>query len=105
MSNNFVRFEYGFEKDTLSGWQRVQPIMAELLKVKDPGEFQSSAEKRAARLKHFIVAQTWMKMRRVEVNKVWLLEQVGEFSDEELKQAAEEATAMTVKQGVGETWF
>ena len=105
LSNNYVQIEYGFEKDTLSGWQRVQPVMAELLKVKDPGEFQSSSEEKAARLKHFIVAQTWMKMRRVEVNKDWLLEQVGEFSDEELKQAAEEATAMTAKQGVGETWF
>ena len=105
LSDNFVRYEYGFEKDTLSGWQRVEPVMAELLKVKDPGEFQSSAEEKAARLKHFIVAQTWMKMRRVDVNKDWLLEQVGEFSDEELKQAAEEATAMTAKQGVGETWF
>ena len=44
-------------------------------------------------------------MKRVNVDQNWLLRQIGEFSNEELKQAADDATAMMAKQGVGETWF
>lgn len=102
--DNLTHTKYGYETDTLSDWQRVQPVMAELLQIKDPGEHSSAEEETVVRLKHFVAAQTWMEKRRTPVNEDWLLEQVGEFSDEELAQAAEEATAMMNKQGVGTTW-
>lgn len=104
-SSNLVQTEYGYEKESLSAWQRVEPVITELLKVKNPGYFQSLPAEEAARLKHFIAAQTWAKMRQRDIDKDWLIRQVGEFSDEALKQAADEAIAMMAKQGVGETWF
>ena len=101
---NLSRTKYGEETDTLSIWQRVEPVMAELVQIKHQSTFSNPAEFKPARLKHFVAAQTWMKKRRTAVNEVWLLEQVGEFSDQELAQASEEATAMMYKQGVGTTW-
>lgn len=105
LSSNLARSEYGYERETLSSWQRIHPVMAELLKVKDPGEYPSAEEEKAARLKHYIAASTWIRMKQAKVNRDWLLRQVGEFSDEELAQAADEAATMMAKQGVGETWF
>lgn len=105
LSTNLVRTKYRYERKNLSSWQLIDPVMAELLKVKNPGDFQSLSEEKAVRLKHFIAASTWIKMKQVDVDKNWLHRQIGEFSDEELTQAAEEATAMMNKQGVGETWF
>lgn len=102
--DNLLRTKYGYETEALSVWQRVQPVMAELLQVKDPGDYPSAAETNAARLKHFVSAQTWMKKRRKDVSEDWLLEQVGEYSDEELTHAAEEATEMMNRQGVGTSW-
>lgn len=101
---NFKRTEYGYETDTLSTWQRVQPVMAELLQVKQLGDLGNAPDVKAARLKHFISAQTWMKKRRTDVSEDWLLEQIGDFTDEELTQASEEATALMNKQGVGKSW-
>ena len=98
------RTQYGEETGTLSIWQRVEPVMAELLQVKQFGAQSNAAESKPIQLKHFIAAQTWSKKRRTAVDEVWLLEQVGEFSDEQLAQAAEEATVMMNKQGVGTTW-
>ena len=102
--DNITRTRYGEERKTLSVWQRVQPVMAELLQVKDFSDLPSDAETKAARLKHFIAAQTWITKRREDVSEDWLLSQVGEFSDEELKQAGDEATEMMNKQGVGTSW-
>ena len=78
--------------------------MAEVLKVKEPGNFSNTTEEKVARLKHFIAASTRMKILREDVDQDWLLRQIGEYSDEELAQAAEEAKKMMNKQGVGETW-
>ena len=105
LSNNLSRTEYGYERKNLSSWQLVDPVVVELLKVKDPGDYSSTVEEKRARLKHFIAASTWIKMKQANVNQDWLLRQIGEFSDAELKQAAVEASAMMAKQGVGETWF
>ena len=105
LSTNLVQIEYRYERKNLSSWQLVEPVMAELVKIKDPGDFRSYPEEKAARLKHFIAASTWIKMRNVDVDQNWLRGQIGEFSDEELTQAAEEAKTMMSKQGVGETWF
>lgn len=105
LSSNLDRAEYGYERKTLSSWQRINPITAELIKIKNPGDFPSNAEEKAARLKHFIAASTWMNMKKMNVSQDWLLKQVGEFSNDEFKQAADEAIAMMTKQGVGETWF
>ena len=101
---NLTRTKYGYKTETLSVWQRVQPEMAELIQIKSFGSSMNAAKEKTARLKHFIAAQTWVKKRRTNVNKDWLLEQIGAYSDEELAQAAEEATAMMNKQGVGTTW-
>ncbi|MCY4128291.1 MAG: hypothetical protein OXG15_03485 [Gammaproteobacteria bacterium] len=98
LSPNLIRTEYGYEPDSISTWQRVQPVMAELLKVKNPGNYLDASQEKAARLKHFIAAQTWMKIRREDVSENWLREQVGEFSGDELAQAADEAVAMMAKQ-------
>ena len=98
LSSNLTRTEYGYEPESISSWQRVQPVMAELLKFKDPGNYSNAAEEKKARLKHFIAIKTWMKIRRTEVSENWLLEQVGEFSDEELNQAADDANSMMAKQ-------
>ena len=101
---NFSRTKYGEETDTLSVWQRVEPVMAELIQIKHQGAYSNPAESKTLRLRHFIAAQTWMNKRRTLVNEAWLLEQVGEFSEEELAQAAAEATVMMNNQGVGTTW-
>ena len=105
LSNNLTRTEYGYERKNLSSWQLVDPVIVELLKVKNPGAYSNTAEEKAARLKHFIAALTWIKMKQVDVDQNWLLRQIGEFSDEDLEQAANDANAMMAKQGVGKTWF
>lgn len=102
--NNVSRTKYGQDTETLSNWQRVEPVMAELLQVKHQGAVSNVAESKSTRLKHYIAARTWMKKRRTAVDEDWLLEQVGEFSEEELAQAAEKATAMMNNQGVGTSW-
>ena len=102
--DNLTRTKYGYKMETLSVWQRVQPVMAELIQIKSFGSSTNAAEEKTARLKHFIAAQTWIKKRRTNVNEDWLLEQIGDYSDEELAQAAEEATVMMSKQGVGTAW-
>ena len=104
LSANLTRAKYGYETETISNWQFVQPVMAELMQVKNLGVSSGDAEHKAARLKHFIAAQTWSEKRNVDVSEDWLLEQIGEYSDEELAQAAEEATAMMDKQEVGTSW-
>lgn len=104
LSPNLTRTKYGYENESISNWQFVQPVMAELLEVKNPGDFSNDNEEKAARLKHFIAAQTWIEKRRVDVSEDWLLEQIGDYSDAELTQATEEATAMMNKQEVGTNW-
>ncbi len=104
LSANLTRTKYGYESEKLSVWQRVEPVFTELMQVKEQSVHSSAAEVKAARLKHFIAAQTWIKKRRTNINEDWLLEQIGDYSDEELAQAAEEATAMMNKQGFGTTW-
>ena len=104
LSSNLTWTKYGYVPETLSVWQRVQPVIAELRQVMDPGNFASAAEEKATRLKHFFAAQVWIKKRRTKVSEDWLLGQIGEFSDEELSRAAEEAIAMMSKQGVGTSW-
>lgn len=99
LSLKLVRTEYGYDPESISTWQRVKPVTAELFKVKNPGYHSDANLERAQRLKHFIAASTWMKIRRtVLVSEEWLLEQIEKFSDEELIQAANEATAMMDKQ-------
>ena len=106
LSSNFTRIEYGYDSESKikSAWQGIHPLMAEVLKVKEPGNFSNAAEEKVARLKHFIAASTWMKMLREDVDQDWLLEHIGEYSDDEFAQAAEEAKEMMDKQGVGKTW-
>ena len=104
LSSNFVRTEYGYESNTLSQWQRIEPVMAELLQIKDPGIYSSEAEVKAARLKHFIAASTWLRMRRANVSESWLHEQIGEYTNEELEQAGAAATEMMTNQEVGTNW-
>lgn len=104
LSSNFDRTKYGYETDTVSTWQRVQPVMAELIQLKDPGVYSSAAEEKAARLKHFIATKTWMRLRRTEVSESWLQEQVGEYTNEELEEAGEAATEMMSDQEVGTNW-
>lgn len=101
---NLSRTKYGQATETLSIWQRVEPVMAELIQIKHQSTVLDTPESKPVRLKHYIAAQTWIKKRREQVNEAWLLEQIGDFSDEELAQAAAEATAMMNKQGVGTTW-
>lgn len=106
LSSNFTRTEYGYESESniKSAWQGIHPLMAEVLKVKEPGNFSNTTEEKVARLKHFIAASTWMKILREDVDQDWLLEHIGEYSDEEFAQAAEKAKEMMDKQGVGKTW-
>ena len=98
LSSNLVRAEYGYKKETLTSWQAVDPIMAEFIKVNNPGDYPHTAEAKAARLKHFIAASTHIKIWQANIDQDWLLKQVGEFSDDELTQAAEDATEMMSKQ-------
>ncbi|MCY4095774.1 MAG: hypothetical protein OXG05_11710 [Gammaproteobacteria bacterium] len=99
LSTELTRTAYGYDPISITTWQRVEPVMAEVLQVKDPGEYVDASQEKAARLKHFVAASTWMKIRRSDkVSEDWLLEQVGEFSNEELEQAASEATTMMAKQ-------
>ncbi len=100
LSGNLTRTEYGYEKKARRAWQLVDPVMAELMKVKDPGDYPSAAEEKAARLKHFIAASTWIERTQVDVSQDWLLKQIGDFSANELSQAAEDALEMMAKQGV-----
>lgn len=105
LSSNLTRTKYGYDPETLNVWQRVQPVMVELIQVKNLGGSPSGVEQKAARLKYFIASQTWMEKRRINVSEEWLLRQVGEFSDEEPMKAADEATAMMKKQEVGTNWI
>ena len=104
LSSNFARTKYGYETRTLSVWQRVQPLMAELIQIKDPGVYSNAAEEKAARLKHFISASTWMRLRRTDVNESWLQKQIGEYTNEELEEAGAAATEMMTNQEVGTNW-
>ena len=104
LSPKLTRTKYGYEHKKISNWQFVQPVMAELMQIKDAGNFASAADQKLVRLKHFVAAQTWIKKRRVDVSEDWLLEQIGEYSDAELTQATGEATAMMSKQEVGTNW-
>lgn len=102
--DNLTQTKYGYRTETLSVWQRVQPVMAELIQVKRFSSTTNATGEKTARLKHFIAAQTWIKKRRTNVSEDWLREQIGEYSDEELTQAAEEARAMMNEQEVGTNW-
>ncbi|MCY4128292.1 MAG: hypothetical protein OXG15_03490 [Gammaproteobacteria bacterium] len=104
LSANFNRIDYGYDFDSIRSWQLVQPVVAELLQIKDLGRDPRSSELKTARLKHYIAAQTWIKKRRKDVSEDWLIRQVGEFSDEELAQAVDEATKMMHQQEVGTKW-
>ena len=95
------RIEYGYEPETISVWQRVQPVMAEVLKVKNAGAGLSEEEVRSARLKHLVATNTWLAIRsRVRLDNSLLSDQVGEFSAEEYEQASAAAQAMMENQQV-----
>lgn len=104
LAAHITRTEYGYEPGDISTWQRVQPVMAEVLKVKDPGRYETPAERKMARLKHAVATTWWMRIRRVNVDTTWLMQQVGVFTQEEYDQATESAHAMMTMQDA-ESYF
>ena len=98
LASHLSRTEYGYEPAEISVWQRVQPVVAEVLKVKDPGRLRGSADERMARLKHVVATTHWALIRRIDIDDTWLRGQVGKFSSEELAQATKAAQAMMAKQ-------
>lgn len=98
LASHLSRTEYGYEPAAISVWQRVQPVMAEVLKVKDPGPYPTSTDSKMARLKHAVATTTWGLIRRIEIDDTWLAGQVGEYTKEELEQAAEAARTMMARQ-------
>lgn len=98
LASHLSRTEYGYEPAEISVWQRVQPVMAEVLKVKDPGRYQSSADEKIARLKHALVTSQWAWIRQTDIDDTWLYGQVGEFTEEEKARATKAAEAMMAKQ-------
>ena len=98
LAAHMARTEYGYEPQDISTWQRVQPVMAEVLKVKDPGRYETPAERKTARLKHAVSTLFWMRIRRVNVDTTWLFRQVGYFTREDYDQATENAQAMMARQ-------
>ena len=78
--------------------------MAEVLKVKDPGRYETPAERKMARLKHAVATTWWMRIRRVNVDATWLMQQVGAVTQEEYDQATESAHALMTRQDA-ESYF
>lgn len=98
LASHLARTGYGYERADISTWQRVQPVMAEVLRVKDPGRYASSSEEKMARLKHAIATSTWARIRRIDIDDSWLYGLVGEFTPEEFERATAEADGMMAKQ-------
>ena len=98
LAAHITRTDYGYEPEDISTWQRVQPVMAEVLKVKDPGRYETLAARKAARLKHVVATLFWMRVRRVDVDTAWLFRQVGDYTQDEYDQATENAEAMMTRQ-------
>lgn len=98
LAAHITRTEYGYEPGDISTWQRVQPVMAEVLKVKDPGRFETPTERKMARLKHAVATLTWMRIRATDVDATWLFGQARHFTREEYDQATEDAKAMMTRQ-------
>lgn len=104
LSENVQRTSYGYNFDSRSTWQMVEPVMAELIQIKELADLTDSDDSKVAQLKHLISTQVWKTKRRTRVDETWLLSQFGEYSNEELQKATDGALAMMKEQGVGTKW-
>lgn len=104
LSNELSRTTYGYEQESISNWQSVNPVIAELIRLKELLLRRNRYSDMAPYLKHAIAAQIWKKKRPTNMDPVWLLDQIGKADYEDWQRATEEVLTMMKQQGVESRW-